>query len=138
MKYEDLSPGDSLPDRTVEDVDATDMKLIAAILQDPYPVHYDPQASSALGFPGRLNQGPANLSYIFQCVYDVLASPGDLRSFESSYHDMVFEDETVTASATVADKRIEDGDGLVTFEVTLTKEDGSVAVDGTVTARLPR
>ena len=41
------------------------MKTMAAILRDPYPIHWDRQATAALGLGGRtVNQGPLNLGYI--------------------------------------------------------------------------
>lgn len=132
-----LSVGDELEPRTVEDLDGQDMKLIAALLQDPYPPHYDRRRAEDLDYPGLLNQGPANLSYLLQTIVQVLESPTDLKTFDVRFHDMVFEDETVTATATVEEKRVADGDALVEFALALENEDGTVAVDGTATARLP-
>ncbi|WP_435158270.1 MaoC family dehydratase [Haladaptatus sp. DFWS20] len=137
MLYEELSPGDELPPRTVEDLLGSDMKLLAAILQDPYPPHYDARRAEEMDYPGLLNQGPANLSYLLQSIVPILDSPSDLRSFDVRFQDMVFEDETVTTAATVADKWIENSDGHVEFEVELCRED-DVIVGGTVTARVPR
>jgi len=137
MEFDELSVGDQLEPRVVDDVSGEDMKLVAALLQDPYPPHYDPRAAEELGYPGLLNQGPANLSYLLQALVRELASPGDLRSFDVRFHDMVFEGETVTATATVEEKELDDGEGIVTFAVALEKADGTVAVDGSATARVP-
>jgi acyl dehydratase len=137
MRYEDFSLGDELPPRTVEDLRGSDMKLLAAILQDPYPPHYDARRAEEMSYPGLLNQGPANLSYLLQSVIPILDSPSDLRTFDVRFQDMVFEGETVTTVATVADKWIEGSDGLVEFEVELCREN-DVIVAGTVTARVPR
>ncbi|WP_255197616.1 MaoC family dehydratase [Halorarius litoreus] len=134
MRFDDLSVGDELV-RTVEDLRGDDMKLIAALLQDPYPPHYDPRRAEELGYPGLLNQGPANLAYMLQPIVRELGAPSDLASFDTRFHDMVFEDETVTVTATVEEKRPADDDGLVEFSVVLAKENGETAVDGTVTAR---
>ncbi len=137
MRFENLSAGDQLEPRVVDDVSGQDMKLVAAILQDPYPPHFDPQAAEARDYPGLLNQGPANLSYLLQAVVRELESPMNLRSLDVRFHDMVFEGETVTATATVEGKELVDGEGLVTFAVALEKADGTVAVDGSATASLP-
>lgn len=138
MQFEDLSAGDELEPRVVEDVRGDDMRLLAAILEDPYPVHFDERAAANQGYPGLLNQGPANCSYLLQSVVRKLESPSDLYGMDLRFHDMVFEGETVTARATVEETRIEDGEGIVDFAVALEKEDGTVAVDGTLTARFPR
>ena len=137
MRFEELAVGDELDQRVIEGLSGDDMKLVAALLQDPYPPHYDPRAADELGYPGLLNQGPANLSYILQTVARELASPADLESFDVRFHDMVFEDETVIATATVEGKELVDGEGFVTFAVALEKEGGTVAVDGSATARVP-
>lgn len=138
MEFDDLSEGDELPRRTILELSGSDMKLLAAVLQDPYPPHYDERRAEEMGYPGLLNQGPANLSYMLQTVVRQLEAPSDLRSFNVRFDDMVFETETVTATATVADKRVEDGEALVEFEIELGKEDGTVAVVGTATAHVPR
>jgi acyl dehydratase len=137
MDFEDLSPGDELEPRTLEDLRAEDMKLIAALLQDPYPPHFDRERAEKLDYPGLLNQGPANLSYLVQPVVRALDSPSDLRSFDVRFHNMVFEGQTVTATATVADTQKADGEGLVEFDLELQTEDGTVAVNGTATASFP-
>ena len=41
------------------------MKTVAAILRDPTPIHWDREATRALGLEGRLlNQSPINLGYV--------------------------------------------------------------------------
>lgn len=134
MRFDDLAVGDELV-RTVEDLRGDDMKLIAALLQDPYPPHYDPRRAEELGYPGLLNQGPANLAYMLQPIVRELGAPSDLASFDMRFHDMVFEGETVTATATVEERTPDDDGGLVEFSVVLAKENGETGVDGTVTAR---
>ena len=134
MRFDDLSVGDEL-ERTVDDLRAADMKLVAALLQDPYPPHFDPRRAEELGYPGLLNQGPANLAYMLQPIVRELDAPSDLASFDTRFHDMVFEDETVTATATVEDKTAAEDGGVVDFAIELTKENGETAVDGTATAR---
>lgn len=134
MRFDDLSVGDELV-RTVEDLRGDDMKLMAALLQDPYPPHYDPRRAEELGYPGLLNQGPANLAYMLQPIVRELDGPSDLESFDTRFHDMVFEDETVTVTATVEEKTPDGDGGVIEFSAVLTKENGETGVDGTVTAR---
>lgn len=136
LSFDAVAEGDSLEPRIVEEVRGEDMKLMAALLQDPYPPHFDERRAEELGYPGLLNQGPTNLSFILQAITEHLDSPTDVRTFDVRFHDMVFEDETLRATATVAEKAVEDGTNLVTFDVALEKEDGAVAVDGTVTAEV--
>ena len=47
-----------IPSLIVEQVDPNKMKTMAAILRDPYPVHWDKDANDTLGLKGRvINQG---------------------------------------------------------------------------------
>lgn len=138
MTVEGLSPGDEFNARTFENLRGDDMRLLAALLADPYPPHFDERRAKELGYPNLLNQGPANCSYLLQTVIEKLESPSDLQSFDIRFHDMVFAGETVTATATVEETRIEHSEGIVEVSISLEKEDGTVAVDGTATALLPR
>ena len=59
-----VGPGAEIPPLTIV-VDAQRMKTMAAILRDPYPVHWDPDAVRAAGLGDRpINQGPLNLGYV--------------------------------------------------------------------------
>ncbi|MFP9191438.1 MaoC family dehydratase [Natrialbaceae archaeon A-CW1-1] len=133
MELDSLDPGDELSPLVVEDLQGSDMKLGAALLQDPYPPHFDKRTAEEMGFPTLLNQGPFNLSYLLQCVLRPVISPTDLESFDVRFHAMVFEGETVTATASVASVEETNNGQTVTFDLELTREDGTVAVDGTAT-----
>ena len=61
--------GETLPPLVVESVDAEKMKLMAALLRDPNPIHIDAASVRALGLGDRpVNQGPTNLSYLLEMV----------------------------------------------------------------------
>ena len=64
--------GDEIPAFRMERVSPERMKTVAAIFRDPFPVHWDREATRAMGFDGRLlNQSPINLGY----VINMLAEP---------------------------------------------------------------
>lgn len=137
MHFDDLSVGDVLEPRTVDSVREEDAKLVAALLEDPYRPHFDERFASDLGYPTLLNQGPINLSYLLQTITRHLERPSDVRSFDMQFRDMVFVGDDVVATATVEEKRVVDGDGIVDFSLALEREDGTVAVEGSVSARFP-
>lgn len=137
MNYDELSEGDELPSRTIENIRREDTKLMAALLQDPYPPHFDAERCDELDFPGLLNQGPANLSYVLQAVSDVLESPTDLRSVDVRYQEMVFTEQTVRTNSVVREKRTEGERGVVTFDVELVTANDDVVMSGTVEATVP-
>src|SRR5581483_3410066 len=61
--------GQELPPLVIERVDEEKMKLMAAILRDPNPIHFDAQRVRELGMGERVvNQGPSNMSYLLNMV----------------------------------------------------------------------
>jgi len=57
--------GDPLPPLTIEAVDPEKMKIMAALLRDPNPIHFDPAAARAAGLgDGTVNQGPVTIAYV--------------------------------------------------------------------------
>lgn len=55
--------GDRLPDWTLDAVDAGRMKVLALLLADPNPLHFDPAAARRLGVgDGPVNQGPSTVA----------------------------------------------------------------------------
>jgi len=86
---------------TVSYVDPQRMKTMAALLRDPYPIHWDPESVSDEAHGGRtVNQGPLNLAYIANML---MAWAGDtsLRRLTASFHAHVLAGDTVTASGEV-------------------------------------
>lgn len=57
--------GHPLPPLTIETVDQEKMKIMAALLRDPNPIHFDPAAARAAGMGnGTVNQGPVSIAYV--------------------------------------------------------------------------
>jgi acyl dehydratase len=94
-------PGDRIAPFVVASVDAQRMKTMAAILRDPYPIHWDRQATAALGFEGRtVNQGPLNLGYIANMLM-AWAGDGSIRRLTVCFHGRVLDGDTVEAHGVV-------------------------------------
>jgi acyl dehydratase len=93
--------GETIPGFVVESVDAQRMKTMAAILRDPYRVHWDREATTAMGLGGRvINQGPLNLSYIVNALHDY-AGEGCIRRLTVAFHRPVFDGDHVVAGGRV-------------------------------------
>jgi acyl dehydratase len=122
--------GDLIPNWSMERVDPARMKTMAAILRDPYPVHWDPEANEPLGLGGRvINQGPLNLSYIVNMLLD-WAGPSCIRRLTVSFARPVLDGDRVVAGGRVIASNVEHGEQRVTCEVWL-ERDGEHVVDGT-------
>ena len=122
--------GDEIPPWTMASVDPARMRTMAAILHDPYSVHWDREANAALGLPGRvINQGPLNLSYIVNMLL-AWAGPSCVRRLTVSFGRPVLDGDTVTARGRVTAVVDVDGERRATCDVWLDR-DGEHVVTGT-------
>jgi acyl dehydratase len=117
-------------------VDAAPMKTFAALVRDPYPIHWDPEAVRATGQGDRpVNQGPLNLAYIADLL---MAWAGDdaIRRLTVGFHGRVYADDTVVAGAAVDDEIDLAGERVARCTVWLDR-DGTRLVSGTALVRTP-
>ena len=122
--------GDSIPPWTMESVDPARMRTMAAILRDPYPVHWDRTANERRGLGGRvINQGPLNLGYIVNMLH-AWSGPGSVRRLTIAFGRPVLDGDTVSAGGTVAALDEVDGERHATCDVWL-ERDGERIVTGT-------
>ena len=109
--------GQELPLLVIESVDPEKMKLMAAILRDPNPIHFDAERVKELGMGDRqVNQGPSNMSYLLNMVSSWAGGVGALRSADMRLLGNVFAGDRVECRGTVT--AVEEG--LVTVEVEAT------------------
>ena len=127
--------GDEIPAWTMPSVDPARMRTMAAILRDPYPVHWDRDGNAALGLPGRvINQGPLNLGYVVNMLLE-WAGPSCVRRLTVSFGRPVLDGDCVTARGRVTDVAIVDGEHRATCVVWLDR-DGEHVVIGTAVVAL--
>jgi acyl dehydratase len=121
--------GDEIP--TVDFVaDTGAMKLMAALLNDPNPIHFDVESVRALGLGDRvITQGPMTLSFLADTLTAWAGGPGSLRSLQVRMLDKVFGGDTVTCGGRVT--AVDEG-GLVSLEVVASIGDRQV-IAGTAT-----
>lgn len=94
--------GTSLPALEVT-VDAQRMKTMAALLRDPYPIHWDPEASIAAGYGGRtINQGPLNAGYLANLLM-TWTGPGSLRRLSVTFHGRALAGDRLVAGGVLLD-----------------------------------
>jgi acyl dehydratase len=135
----DVGVGTQIPLRVVEHVGGAEMKTMAALLQDPNPIHWDPAATRALGMGERVvNQGPINMSYVMNAlVMWVGNDPSRLRAITLRFMANVFEGDRVEAGGTVTGVRDVNGERLADCDVWLDVTGGSRALAGTAVLALP-
>lgn len=108
------------------------MKTMAAILQDPNPIHWDVEVVRALGMGDRpVNQGPINMSFLVNTITDWSGDPGALRAVTIRYQANVFGGDTVRCEGEVLDR----GEAAATLQITATV-DGNPVITGTASVAL--
>ena len=126
--------GDEIPPWAMADVSPERMKTMAAILRDPYPVHWDRDAVEAIGLGHRtINQGPLNLSYLCNMLM-AWQGPDCVRRLTVSFGRPVLDHDHVVAEGTVTSLDEVEGQVLATCEVRLVR-DGEPVVTGTAVVR---
>jgi acyl dehydratase len=130
-----IEPGTVIPPWEMTDVDPQRMKTMAAILRDPYPVHWDREAVATIGFGERvINQGPLNLSYIVNMLM-AWQGPTCVRRLRVSFGAPVLDHDHVIATGTMTSIENIEGVTLAHCDVWL-ERDGRPVVTGTASVTL--
>jgi acyl dehydratase len=128
MSPAEAKVGDRLPELVVDAVDAEKMKLMAALLRDPNPIHLDASSVIALGMGDRVvNQGPSNLSYLLNMVTRWAGGVPALRDVQVRFLGNVFAGDRVVCTGTVSAV----GADTVSLDVGAVTESGPV-LSGTI------
>jgi acyl dehydratase len=132
----EVSVGSHIPEWRLDSVSPQRMQLLAAILRDPNPIHWDREEVAKRGLGDRLiNQGPTNLGYITNMLM-AWAGPACLRQLDVRFTANVFDGDRVVAGGVVTGVRHENGERLVDCEVWLDRAEGTRAVSGNATVAL--
>jgi len=122
-----IEVGTAIPSWTMERVDPQRMKTMAAILRDPYEVHWDHEAVRPLGFDRVINQGPLNLSYVANMLM-AWQGASCIRRLNVRFTTPVFEGDQLVARGTVTGLEQVDGELRATCDVHLDRGDEAVLV----------
>lgn len=132
-----MQVGDPLPAWTVDAVDAEKMKIMAALLCDPNPIHLDAAAVRRLGMGDRVvNQGPVTMGYVQNMLVAWAGGEDRIRALALRLSANVFAGDRVVAGGRVTALREDGGARLADCEVWLDVVDGPRAVHGTATVAL--
>ncbi len=126
----DVQPGTIVPPLEL-DVDAERMKVMAALLADPNPIHFDTRALAALGLEERpVNQGPLNMGYLQTMLARWAGGRDRLLSFRVRFRGNVLAGDRVRATGTVTEVRDTGRGRVATCEISLEIVGGTVALSG--------
>lgn len=94
--------GEAIPPFVIADVSPEKMKTMAALIDDPNPIHFDVTATKRLGMGDRVvNQGPSNMAYIVNLLIAWTGDVTALRGLRCRFNGNVFAHDRVVASGRV-------------------------------------
>lgn len=129
-----LTAGQQLEPFVIEAVDPQRMKTMVAILQDPNPIHYDPEVTSKLGLGDRpVNQGPINLTWLIESVSRFVGGPERLAHIKVRFLGNVFAGERFECTGEVRSVDTDAGEAVIEVNATA---DGRSVLGGMATVRL--
>jgi acyl dehydratase len=97
-----VSVGQELEPFVIENVDPQPMKVMAAILQDPNPIHFDTAVTKELGMGDHpINQGPTNITWLLECVSRFAGGADKVRSVNIRFLGNVFGGDRFEVTGTV-------------------------------------
>jgi acyl dehydratase len=124
--------GTELPPYDIPSVSAEKMKTMAALLQDPTPIHWDVETLQELGMGDRpINQGPLNMGYVMNAVTEWAGGPERLRRLRVRFLGNVLAGHHLRVRATVTALREEEGNRVADCDVVLEVVGGDAVVSGT-------
>jgi len=96
-----LKVGDELPPFIVDSVDPQRMKTMAALLDDPNPIHFDKDLVVRLGYgEAPVNQGPTTMAYMTNVLVGAFGARA-IRRFQCRFLGNVFAGERIECRGTV-------------------------------------
>jgi acyl dehydratase len=129
--------GDVIPPWEMDNVTPERMKTVAAILRDPTPIHWDREATRALGLDGKLmNQSPINLGYVINMLV-AWAGPTCIRRLRTEFPQPVFDGDRVIAGGAVTEIVELRGEKVAICDVWLDRDDGTRTVSARAWVALP-
>ncbi|HEY9264296.1 MAG TPA: MaoC family dehydratase [Mycobacterium sp.] len=126
--------GDILPSYVVTDIRAESIQIIALLLRDSNPIHFDLDAVRDAGLGDRaVNQGGASMAYIMTMLTQWAGGRSVIKSISCRFRGTVHADDTVECSGTVTHVETTEAGPLVTCQVWADVRGGRRAIEGTAT-----
>jgi len=128
----DVAVGTQVPGRTVRAVAVDHIAVMALVLQDHNPIHWDVDAVRAAGLGDReVNQGGSTLAYIQGLLVDWAGSRSAVRSLAARFSANVFAGDDVHVGGEVTAVADVEGGRVATCTVWADRADGVRAINGT-------
>jgi acyl dehydratase len=133
-----VTAGTQIPAFVVTGVSGDHIRMLALLLHDPNPIHFDLAAVAAAGLGDReVNQGGATLAYLYDMLIRWTGSRRCVRRIQCRFLANVFAGDTVVAGGVVTAVRDVPGAREADCDVWVDIEHGARAVSGSATVVWP-
>lgn len=130
-----IAVGTQLPAFVVHEVSGEHIRMLALLLHDPNPIHFDVAAVAAAGLGDRVvNQGGATMAYLYDMLIAWTGSRDCVRSLQCRFLANVFAGDTVIAGGIVTAVRTHEID----CDLWVDLQNGPRALSGSATVVLPQ
>ncbi|MFR9805107.1 MaoC family dehydratase [Pseudonocardia sp. RS010] len=130
--------GDTVPPLRVDSVEADKIRIMALVLQDPNPIHFDLGAVRSAGLGDReVNQGGVTMAFVMNMLAAWAGSRSAVRTVDCRFSANVFAGDAVDVGGTVTAIREVGEELLVDCDVWADRGDGVRAIAGTATVAFP-
>lgn len=135
LKAANLKVGDTHSEVVVENLSRTQIVMYAGASGDYNPLHSDEvYTTQAAGYPSVFAHGMLTMGLTGKMLTNYVGD-ARLKKFGVRFTNQVWPGDTLTATATVAGIREENGEKLVDLTLSTTNQDGKEVVSGSATAR---
>lgn len=131
-----LKVGDTHEEVVIEDLTRTQLVMYAGTSGDYNPLHTDDvYTKEVAGYPSVFAHGMLSMGLTGKMLTNYVGD-GRLKKYGVRFTNQVWPGDTLTAKATVADIREENGEKLVDLTLETVNQDGKTVITGSATARI--
>lgn len=134
--FEDVNVGDAIPTLEKPPVSKDQLWRYGGASGDFNPLHMDDEWGQMAGMGGRIAHGMLIMGFVGQAITSYVPKKS-LKKFTVRFGGMTKLDDVITVSGSVKDKRTENGQNIITGEVSAIDQNGDTKVSGTFDAALP-
>ena len=131
-----LKPGDEYREVVVDDLSRTQLVMYSGASGDYNPLHSNEiYTTQVAGYPSVFAHGMLSMGLTGKMLTNYVGD-GRLTKFGVRFTNQVWPGDTLTATATVTDIRLEEGQNLVDLDVKTINQNGATVVSGYATAKI--
>jgi acyl dehydratase len=136
LRWDELQPGTTRPERRVGPLTRTDFVRYQGASGDMNPVHHDEVFARAAGYEAPLGVGMFHAGVMATWATDWLG-PDNVRGFKVRWKEPVWPGDVLTIAGHIAKQTEKDGERRVEVEIVCTRQTGGVAAQATAVFVVP-